>query len=179
MNSLRGPFPGGPFAGRPFSRRAGGGGGASGTDIDGWFVARLSANQDANNNINQHVEYDVSNGSGIATLSTGAGQANGLVTINETGDYYVSMSMRALVNESSFLHGLRFHPSDTDVVDKAGAPLWIVGYDNVSINSTECTRIASIVSFTAGDIIKQDVLSSTTIVRYYFEFASLVLLKVG
>lgn len=175
------PFPGGPFVGKPFSPVAGGGGGGGGpqTDFDGWFVARRSADQTSNLGVNNHYEFQVSDGSGIATLTTGVGQAGGLITINETGDYYVTFSIRAQVNEGFFVYALRYHPSDIDVTDKAGQTMWVVGYDNVATDSTESSGISSIVSFTAGDVIKLDITAVSNPVSYDFDYNSLVLLKVG
>ena len=179
MSGLQGPFAGGPHAGKPFIPTAGGGGVTPAGDIDGFFVVRRSSDQNSNFAVNEHFEWNVSSGSGIATLTTGVGQAGGLITINETGDYYVAFSIYMVVNEGTFEYALRYHPSDVNVTDRAGQEIWVVGYDNVAVDASECAGIASIVSLNAGDVIKLDMQLSTNPIRADFEMANLVLLKVG
>lgn len=175
------PFPGGPFVGKPFSPVAGGGGGGGGpqTDFEGYFVARLSADQTTNLAVGQHIQWDQSATSGIATLVTGAGQAGGLVTINETGDYYVTFSLRMQVATGFMVGELRLDPGTTAVTDVAGQVMRVVGYDEVTTDATEGTGIASICSFSAGNVIKIDLENAQNPRGWDYLYCNLVLLKVG
>lgn len=174
-------FNGGPFRGKPFvpAGGGGGGGGGGGSEFTGYFGARLSANQTSNVAVGQHVEFDLSDTTGIATLATGAGQADGLITINETGDYYAYYCLQG--RTTGFLtFRLFFHPSNAPVLDRAGINMSVTMMGRQSTDTSPAGNISSIVSLTAGDVIKVGVVSNVgTFSFIHFQFSSLVLLKVS
>ena len=169
---MQGPFAGGPFAGKPFKRRAVGGGGDAGAAFDGYFVARKSANQAVNLNVGNIYELDISFGSGIATLS------GNQITINETGDYYLAWTQRGQVNEGRFDMEV-FTSGGAQVLDKAGIPIRVVGIDNDITDNSEGAQIASVVSFTAGDVIQLQIVVDQNITRLDAAWSTFMLLKVA
>lgn len=142
------------------------------------YTARLSADQTTNLAIGNHWELDLDDNPAVASVSTGAGQANGLVTVNRTGLYIVEFSWRITINESSYEAVLRSHPSNADLLDVAGQNLAILANDDSNTTVTEITGQSSIFSLTAGDVIKVDFRAGANLVAVNHEFTQLTLVAV-
>lgn len=158
--------------GRVIPLGAGGGGSISA------FVARLSADQTSGLNVNGHVEFDESEGD-LATLSTGAGQSLGLVTIAQTGRYVVWIGMRAFCNEGSYTMELRDDSDDSPILDIAGGKVRIYATDNSPTDVTEHPGMMTVCDLTAGQVIKLDTVTDAAFERAYADHTNLTLLRIA
>lgn len=129
-----------------------------------YFIARMSADKvspGADWNPGDHMEFDISGVSGgIATLSTGVGQANGLITIDVAGIYLLKYCWgsvrRGGVQGRMYMRAV-FHPSNADVTDRMGVSMRTYSDTDFGASDTPNANIASICEFAQGDIIKFDV----------------------
>ena len=132
------------------------------------YIARLSADQTTNIAVANHLEFDTDIGTGgLATVSTGAGQANGLFTINITGTYFVRFSNYFSCTNGFIFHELTQHPSNAQLLDATGQPLRTYSDDNRATDGTECATVQSIFELTASDVIKINFIQLSNAVRIY------------
>ena len=143
------------------------------------YVARLSASQNANFAVNDHIEFDTEAGvGGLASVSTGAGQANGIFTINETGIYVLSIFVFASAVNGSFTIVPRT-AGDVDITDATGQILRVYSDDNVGTDATEAAGHQTIFQFTAGDTLKFALETSINITLFIENGTAFSLLKLA
>jgi hypothetical protein len=168
-------FKGGPFRGKPFVPAPGGGSGG-GAGFGDFFTARRASNQTTNVNIGNHFELNLGFGP-AATVSTGSGQAQGLVTVAISGTYYVGFGTRFEVNEGDAVLNLYDDTAGSPLLDDAGKSLRIIGHDNVGTDSAEMSWASSVFTLTAGDVLKLEITNDTNLVQIENLFASFLMVK--
>ena len=123
------------------------------------YTARLSANQNSNLSNGNHVEFNIDDGLSVASVSTGVGQANGLITMQRTGTFWIFFSTRMQINEGTCQLELYDHIGATPLLDIAGKPIRNSLTDNASTSFCEITGCGSIFQLNTGDIIKVEMVS--------------------
>jgi hypothetical protein len=119
-----------------------------------YYVARMSVDQTFFN-VGEHVEFNIEAGNaGLATVSTGAGQAQGLITINQTGTYWLSMGMYAFSGSVLFYEVELQDDLNVPVADVCGVTARIYSADRFGTDRTESSFWGGVYNFTAGDIVK-------------------------
>lgn len=134
------------------------------------FVARLSADTTAPASLSagNHLEFDLGAGVGnLATVSTGTGQDNGILTINSNGVYLVRFSLRCTTSVGIAITTLVDHPANTQLNDEASVILQNYADDNPTTASTQCATVQSIFQFAALDQIKLNILAEIRLTTVY------------
>ena len=126
-----------------------------------YMVARLSANQSTNVAVDNHIEFDQEGSRGNRfSLATGAGQANGLITV-QPGTYEIDFDARITLSTTSevFLE-LRDNSDDSVITDVAGGNFrpHFPAVTNGG-NASPAPHMRSIFTFTAPITIKMDIKS--------------------
>lgn len=144
------------------------------------YCTRLAANQTSNLALNDHVEFSIDGGTGgIATVSTGVGQAQGLITINQTGRFSIDIEMRMTINEGICELEVRSHPGTSPILDINGNPLVISVMDNFATDEASCSFNSSIFDLTSGDVIKLAFRASLNAVNATQQYCAFTMLELG
>ena len=86
-----------------------------------YLIASLEIQQTANIAIGDHIEFDKQSSRGTAiTMSTGAGQLDGLFTLQPGKTYEIHASLQATTNEGASRSRWLLHPSNAILVDDTG-----------------------------------------------------------
>jgi hypothetical protein len=88
-----------------------------------YLIASLAVQQDTNIAIGDHIEFDKQSSRGTAiAMSTGAGQLDGLFTLQPGKTYEIHASLQATTNEGACRSRWLLHPSNAVLVDDTGDP---------------------------------------------------------
>jgi hypothetical protein len=86
-----------------------------------YLIAALSADQTTNIALGNHIEFDSASSRGTSiTMSTGAGQLDGLFTLQPGKAYEIHAHISGYTNEGSNRSQWTLHPSDAALVDDTG-----------------------------------------------------------
>jgi hypothetical protein len=148
------------------------GGGPLAAAFDGYFSTRLLADQTTNINAGDHIEFNRLAGE-AATVNAG------LITVAEAGTYLAVGTLGAEINEGSVTMSLRDNSDDSDIQDVCGAVVRWRTFDNFNTDATEVDYSAGIVTLSAAQVIKVDIVSETNLLTWYADRCTFNLFHVG
>lgn len=140
-------------------------------EVSNYHVSRLSSNQTTNLSIGDIVEYDVEGQlGGYASLSSG------VVTINSTGRYYLSVAYGMNINEDEYEAELR-NNSNNPVTDVTGTAFRVFATDDVASLRGEVPGLSSLFQFSIGQTLQLEQILGSSGVAHVAERSALVLVK--
>lgn len=111
-----------------------------------WFVASLNGNQSTSIANANHIEFNASFGFGGITVSTGVGQAKGIITLPTGFLYLCRIYPGVTMNEATMDARLVYHPSDVAVTNPNGVGSGIMRFaDTNSVTVTAPTPSSTVI----------------------------------
>lgn len=149
-----------------------------------WAEIRLSANQTTNVSAGNHVEFDQIVGAsytGLISLATGAGQADGIITLAANRHYAIYTSLGAQINEGQAQLRWVDHPADTDLitVDGSTSRLLIATDSGATADNTPTpTEVSVVDGGGSGLVIKLELTTLSTGTVTFWRGGSRVFIEV-
>ena len=134
-----------------------------------YLIAALSSNQTTNLNANNHIEFDSFSSRGTSiSLATGAGQANGLFTLQGGKTYEIWCNIGIQINEGVAQIRWRNDSGDVDLVDDTGQTTGFMFFRDNQPNDNVVHPCQTIIFTPSVDTtIKLDIESETNFTQIY------------
>lgn len=132
------------------------------------MAARQGSNQTLNVGVNNHLEFNVHSSRGDSiTISTGAGQAAGIITVQPGKLYEIHVEVSAVVNEGHSQSRLVQHPSDVALVGISGTNSMLHRHiDNVAHDTVSTQSSVLVIAPTVETSFKLDITTNVNFTQW-------------
>jgi hypothetical protein len=132
-------------------------------------AARGTSVQNTNVNVNNHLEFNFHYRRGTSiSISEGAGQAGGIITVQPGKIYEIHVEVTAQVNEGHSVSRLTLHPADTPLVGAEGVQATQMRHiDNVAHDVVSKQSCSMVIAPTVETSFKLDIVTDVNFVHWF------------
>lgn len=125
-----------------------------------------------------HLEFNTDDGT-LASVSTGSGQAQGLVTMAKTGTFMIQLTVSGQYDDSASV--VELYKNGAQVLSRDGKPIRILTDDKrVATDATEAPTDQGIFDLQVGDVLKAEITTAVGLItQFNVEGTSLVIIEVS